>query len=191
MEKSHFLGDWWFFMWFLVILLVGTGEPPPYCNKNTLGKIGSKFGIGRPPPQLGQKPKFFQWAYLRAPLRPKLKYLGAMLVDPVRRQNFAGKLSIRFYNIWDCVISFNRTELDGLWYKCALKWGQTTVIGQKFVQRIGNVLQACLWMGSNWVNDSWLAGRRSRPPAKQTFCSPSHSSLAWINLDKIISKLEV
>ena len=109
----------------------------------------------------------------------------------VRRQNFAGKLSIRFYNIWDCVISFNRTELDGLWYKCALKWGQTTVIGQKFVQRIGNVLQACLWMGSNWVNDSWLAGRRSRPPAKQTFCSPSHSSLAWINLDKIISKLEV
>ena len=36
---------------------------------------------------------------LRAPLRPKLKYLGAMLVDPVRRQNFAGKLSIRFYNI--------------------------------------------------------------------------------------------
>ena len=123
--------------------------------------------------------------------RLKMKYLGAMLVDPVRRQNFAGKLSIRFYNIWDCVISFNRTELDGLWYKCALKWGQTTVIGQKFVQRIGNVLQACLWMGSNWVNDSWLAGRRSRPPAKQTFCSPSHSSLAWINLDKIISKLEV
>ena len=28
-----------------------------------------------------------------------LKYLGAMLVDPVRRQNFAGKLAIRFYNI--------------------------------------------------------------------------------------------
>ena len=69
MEKSHFLGDWWFFMWFFVILLVGTGEPPPYCNKNTLGKIGSKFGIDRPPPpQLGHKPKFFQWAYLKAPL---------------------------------------------------------------------------------------------------------------------------
>ena len=56
-------------MWFLVILLVGTGEPPPYCNKNTLGKIESKFGIGRPPPpQLGQKTKFFQWFDLRAPL---------------------------------------------------------------------------------------------------------------------------
>ena len=69
MEKSHFWGDWWFFMWFLVILLVGTGEPPPYCNKNTLGKIESKFGIGRPPPpQLGQKTKFFQWFYLKAPL---------------------------------------------------------------------------------------------------------------------------
>ena len=69
MEKSHFWGDWWFFMWFLVILLVGTGEPPPYCNENTLGKIESKFGIGRPPPpQLGQKTKFFQWVYLKAPL---------------------------------------------------------------------------------------------------------------------------
>ena len=69
MEKSHFWGDWWFFMWFLVILLVGTGEPLPYCNKNTLGKIESKFGIGRsPPPQLGQKTKFFDRFNLRSPL---------------------------------------------------------------------------------------------------------------------------
>ena len=29
MIKSHFFGDWWFLMWFLV----GTREPPPYCNK--------------------------------------------------------------------------------------------------------------------------------------------------------------
>ena len=29
-------------------------------------------------------------------LRLKIKYLGAMLVDPVRHQNFAGKLPIRF-----------------------------------------------------------------------------------------------
>ena len=61
MEKSHFLGDWWFFMRFLVILLVGTGEPLPYCNKNTLGKIGSKFGIGRPPPpSVGTKDQIFR-----------------------------------------------------------------------------------------------------------------------------------
>ena len=32
-------------------------------------------------------------------LRLKMKYLGAMSVDPVRRQIFAGKLPIRFYNI--------------------------------------------------------------------------------------------
>ena len=44
---------------FLVILLVGTGEPLPYCNKNTLGKIGSKFGIGRPPPSVGTKTQIF------------------------------------------------------------------------------------------------------------------------------------
>ena len=35
------------------------------------------------------------YAYLRL----KIKYLGAILVHPVRRQNFAGKLHIRFYNI--------------------------------------------------------------------------------------------
>ena len=69
MEKSHFLGDWWFFMWFLVILLVGTGEPPPYCNKNTLGKIGSKFGIGRPPPLSWEKrPNFSNEPIWRLPL---------------------------------------------------------------------------------------------------------------------------
>ena len=61
-------------------------------------------------------------------------------------------------------------------------------IEQKFAQRIGNVLQACLWMGSNWVNDSELAARRSRPTAKQTFCYTSHSFLASVNLDKIISE---
>ena len=57
---DNFLCDFWWFCWL---------EPPPYCNKNTLGKIWSKFGIGRPPPpQLGQKTKFFQCAYLKAPL---------------------------------------------------------------------------------------------------------------------------
>ena len=61
---------------FLMIFYVIFGDfvgwdwgTPPYCNKNTLGKIGSKFGIGiPPPPQLGQKAKFFQWVYLKAPL---------------------------------------------------------------------------------------------------------------------------
>ena len=44
-----------------MILLVGTGEPLPYCNKNTLGKIESKFGIGRPPPpSVGPKDQIFR-----------------------------------------------------------------------------------------------------------------------------------
>ena len=44
-----------------MILLVGTGEPLPYCNKNTLGKIESKFGIGRPPPpSVGTKDQIFR-----------------------------------------------------------------------------------------------------------------------------------
>ena len=44
-----------------MILLVGTGEPLPYCNKNTLGKIASKFGIGRPPPpSVGTKDQIFR-----------------------------------------------------------------------------------------------------------------------------------
>ena len=37
-------------------------------------------------------------------LRLKMKFLEAILVHPVRRQNFAGKMHLRFYNIWDCVI---------------------------------------------------------------------------------------
>ena len=78
MEKSHFLGDWGFFMWFLVILLVGTGEPLLYCNKNTLGKIEFEFefGIGRPPLQSGQKTKFFDRFNLRSPLSEHLVVLG-------------------------------------------------------------------------------------------------------------------
>ena len=69
MEKSHFWGDWWFFMWFLVILLVGTGEPPPYCNKNTLGKIESKFGIGKPPLlSWDKRPNFSNASIWRLPL---------------------------------------------------------------------------------------------------------------------------
>ena len=56
---------------FLVILLVGTGEPLPYCNKNTLGKIASKFGIGRPPPpSVGTKDQIFrQIQYEGSPYR--------------------------------------------------------------------------------------------------------------------------
>ena len=41
------------------------------------------------------------------------------------------------------------------------------------------------WMGSNWVNDSEHAGRRSRQTTEQTFCSNSHSlPHAWVNLDQ-------
>ena len=34
-----------------------------------------------------------------------LRYLGPFLVHPWRHQNFAGKLHIRSYNIWDCVVT--------------------------------------------------------------------------------------
>ena len=30
----------------------------------------------------------------------KMKFLGAILVHPVRSQNFAGKMHLRFYNTW-------------------------------------------------------------------------------------------
>ena len=62
-----------------MILLVGTGEPLPYCNKNTLGKIEFEFefGIGRPPLQSGQKTKFFDRFNLKAPL---IQYKGYVRV---------------------------------------------------------------------------------------------------------------
>ena len=72
MEKSHFLGDWWFFMWFLVILSVGTGEPPPYCNKNTLGKLDQNLGLADPPPLSWDKiPNFSILPIWRLPLHAK------------------------------------------------------------------------------------------------------------------------
>ena len=63
-------------MWFLVIfnVIVGWNWGTPAIlqqnpNKSTLGKFGSKLGIGRPPPpQLGQKPKFSDRFNLKAPL---------------------------------------------------------------------------------------------------------------------------
>ena len=64
-------------MIFYVILLVGTGEPLPYCNKNTLGKIGSKFGIGRPPPpSVGTKDQIFRQIQFEG--SPKYQRFGCM-----------------------------------------------------------------------------------------------------------------
>ena len=59
MEKSHFLGDWWFFMWLL---------QPKHPWKNWI-KI---WDWQTPPPQLGQNPKFFQKIHLKAPLKGPL-----------------------------------------------------------------------------------------------------------------------
>ena len=116
MEMSHFLGDWWFFMWFLVILLVGTGEPPPYCNKNTLGKIGSKFGIGRPPPpQLGQKPNFFQKSNLWAPLsKPNLAnfFEGNIFLGGIGRLNIAKGTDIYLLYSFSTFAISNRNSTD-------------------------------------------------------------------------------
>ena len=59
MEKSHFLGDWWFFMWFLAILLVGTGEPRHIATKTPLEKLNQNLGLADPPPSVGTKDKIF------------------------------------------------------------------------------------------------------------------------------------
>ena len=51
-------------------------------------------------------------------LRVKMKFLGAKLVHPVRCQNFAGKLHLRFYNNWLCHISVyisNSPISNGIW----------------------------------------------------------------------------
>ena len=122
MEKSHFLGDWWFFKWFLVILLVGTGEPLPYCNKNTLGKIESKFGIGRPPPQLGQKTKFFDRCHLRAPLRQAVcKSVQQRNPSRWRRETNLHLPAVNGYGggtnrlIFDINMSGQMSKIENLW----------------------------------------------------------------------------
>ena len=43
-----------------------------------------------------------------------LRYLRPFLVHPWRHQNFAGKLHIRSYNIWDCVV----TQMESIVKKC-------------------------------------------------------------------------
>ena len=60
MEKSHF----WWFCW------LGLGNPRHIATKTPLEKLDQNLGLADPPPpQLGQKTKFFQWVYLKAPLR--------------------------------------------------------------------------------------------------------------------------
>ena len=43
-----------------------------------------------------------------------LRYLGPFYVHPCRHQNFDGKLHIRSYNIWDCVV----TQMESIVKKC-------------------------------------------------------------------------
>ena len=38
-------------------------------------------------------------------VRVHLRYFGAILVHPMKRQNFANKLHLHLYSIWDCVVS--------------------------------------------------------------------------------------
>ena len=54
---GDFLCDFWCFL-----ILVGTGEPPPYCNK-----IPTKKKLGHPPTSFGQNPNFYQ--FFKASLR--------------------------------------------------------------------------------------------------------------------------
>ena len=44
----------------------------------------------------------------------KMSYLEAVLVHPVRRQNFSGKWDLTFYNIWDCVL-YNEIGIANIW----------------------------------------------------------------------------
>ena len=73
-------------------------------------------------------------------LRLKMGCLGAILVHPVRRQNFAGKLPIWFYNIWDCEIYHHLCKngivclwgmhVSGVKGNGALYFGATVIHGQ-------------------------------------------------------------
>ena len=67
--KSHtfwvtddFFCDFWWFCW------LGLGNPRHIATKTPLEKLNQNLGLADPPPQLGQKTKFFQCAYLKAPL---------------------------------------------------------------------------------------------------------------------------
>ena len=73
--------------------LVGTGEPPPYCDKiltfmgsskanKVLVNFEKKLGLGQtPPPSLGQNPNFYQKFVLEASLKGLVK--RTFIVDPV------------------------------------------------------------------------------------------------------------
>ena len=80
MKKSPYFGDWWILMWFLV----GTGEPPPYCNKiptkspfcMVVVLVWKSWDWVRPPPpSLGQNPNFDRKLVLKAPLITLIKCL--------------------------------------------------------------------------------------------------------------------
>ena len=71
------IGD--FYVIFDVIFgdfLVGTGEPPPYCDKIPTKSpfcmivvlVFKKLGLGQTPPSLGQNPNFDRKLVLEAPL---------------------------------------------------------------------------------------------------------------------------
>ena len=107
-------------------------------------------------------------------LRLNMKFLGAILVHPVRRQNFAGKLHIRFYNIWDCVICCCWSKKYDCWLGTALidfliKYDRTKqtprklpysqkfdtklislpIFGRRQIPFISSVLIVCLWSKTN------------------------------------------
>ena len=56
-------------MSFLVNFWLGLGNPCHIATKTPLEKLNKNLGLADPhPPQLGQKTKFFDRCYLRAPL---------------------------------------------------------------------------------------------------------------------------
>ena len=88
-------------------------------------------------------------------LRLKMKYLGAMLVDPVRRQ--IAHMAIRFYNIWDCVICDVIVIAKTLlwwwlrWWLYRLTWVscdrdlQTNPLSNCNQVKMRNLEQTCVW----------------------------------------------
>ena len=80
--------------------------------------LGDSFGrtfpnwFSWPNGQLSPKTRHIFWKLCF--VRIHLRYLGHFLVDPMRRHNFAGKLHIRSYIIWNCVV----TQMKSLVKKC-------------------------------------------------------------------------
>ena len=81
----------------MVILLVGTGEPRHIATKTPLEKLNQNLGLADPPPQLGQKTKFFDRFNLKAPLiLPKQDSIVTMIKNVNNKPALVGALLVLY-----------------------------------------------------------------------------------------------